>query len=61
MDGVQVSLRLQSHYRETVYFLPLSPQEYLVLISLTVESWKAESTTLEPTKGFELKTQRLGI
>ena len=24
--------RLQSHYEETVYFLPLSPQEFLVLI-----------------------------
>ena len=24
--------RLQSHYEETVYFLPLGPQEFLVLI-----------------------------
>ena len=29
--------RLQSHYEETVYFLPLSPQEFLVLILSTWE------------------------
>ena len=29
--------RLQSHYKETVYFLLLSPQEVLVLIGLTLE------------------------
>ena len=28
---------LKSHYEETVYFLPLSPQGFLVLISSTVE------------------------
>ena len=53
--------RLQSHYKETVYFLPLSPQEFLVLISSTFEGRKAKST-LEPPSGFEprpldLKTQ----
>ena len=39
--------RLQSHYEETVYFLQLSPQEFLVLIWSTLEEWKAESN-LEP-------------
>ena len=34
--------RLQSHYKESVFFLPLSLQEY---------RWKSEST-LEPTSGF---------
>ena len=29
--------RLQSHYEEVVYFLPLSSQKYLVLIWLTLE------------------------
>ena len=31
--------RLQSHYKETVYFLPLSPQKFLVLIWSTLEGW----------------------
>ena len=44
----------------TVYFLPLSVQEYLVLISSILEGWKAEST-LKPPSGFEPKTPRLGI
>ena len=43
--------RLQSHYKETVYFLPLSPQEVLILI------W----STLEPPIGFEPGTTGLGI
>ena len=29
--------KLHSHYEETVYFLPLSPQKFLVLILLTSE------------------------
>ena len=29
--------RLQCHYKEIIYFLPLSPQELLVLIWLTSE------------------------
>ena len=53
--------RLQSHYEETVYFLTLCPQEYLVLISSTLEGWKAEESLLEPPNGFELGTPGLGI
>ena len=47
--------RLKSHYEQTVYFLPLSAQTFLVLIWSTSEEWKAEST-LEPLCGFELRT-----
>ena len=39
--------RLQSHYEETVYFLPFSFQEFLVLNRMTSEGWKVE-LTLEP-------------
>ena len=39
--------RLQSHYEETVYFLPSSSQEFMVLNWSTSEGWKAE-LTLEP-------------
>ena len=41
--------RLQSYYEESNYFLPLSPQKFLVLIWSTRERWKAEST-LEPRR-----------
>ena len=41
--------RLLSHYEEELYFLPLSSQRFLVLIWLTSEGRKAEST-LEPTQ-----------
>ena len=51
---------LQSHYEETVYVLPLSPQENLVLISMTSEGLKADPT-LEPPIGFEPGTPQLGI
>ena len=44
--------RLQSHYDEAVYFLPLNSQKFLVFIWLTSEKWKAEST-LEPLSDFE--------
>ena len=57
--GATVS-RLQSHYEERVYFLPLSPQEVLVLIWLNSEGWNAEST-LEPPNSFEPGTPGLGI
>ena len=53
-------LMLQSHYEDRVYFLPLSVQEYLILISSTLEGWKAEST-LKPPSAFEPETPRLGI
>ena len=51
--------RQQSHYEETVYFLPFSSQEYLVLNWSTSEGWKAE-LTLEPPIGFEPGTPGLG-
>ena len=51
---------IQSHYEETVYFLPLSSQKLLVLIWSTSEGWKAEST-VEPPSGFEHGTLGLGI
>ena len=57
-EWVPTMSRLQSYSEETVYFLPLRPQEFLVLISLTLEGWKAEST-LEPPNGFEPWTPRL--
>ena len=52
--------RLQSHYEETVYILPLSPQEYLVLISSISARWKVE-TTLESLSNFGPGTPELGI
>ena len=58
-DGVQLPQGL-SHFKETVYFLPLSSQIFLVLILSTSEGWKAEST-LEPPTGFEYGTPGLGI
>ena len=45
---------------KAVYFLPLSPQKFLVLTLSTSEGWKAEST-LEPPSGFEHGTSGLGI
>ena len=41
------ALKLHSQYEEKVYFLTQSPQGFLVLICLTSEKWKTEST-LEP-------------
>ena len=38
-----------------INFLPLSFQEFLVIIWLTLDRWKAEST-LEPPSGFGLRT-----
>ena len=60
MDGVSTASRLQSHYEETVDFLPLSPQKFMVLIWLTSEGWKVE-LTLELPFDFELGTTGLGI
>ena len=45
-------------FEETVYFLPLSPQEVLVFIWMTSEIWKADSI-LEPPSDFELGTPQL--
>ena len=47
--------RLQSHYEEAVYFLPLSSQKFLAFNWLTSEGWKAE-LTLKPPSGFKNKT-----
>ena len=44
--------RLHSHYKETVYFLPLGPKEVLELIWFTWEGWKVDSTLKTPS-GFE--------
>ena len=51
---------LLSHYEEAVYILPLSSQKLLVLIWLTSEEWKAEST-LKPHNSFEHRNLGLGI
>ena len=59
MDGVQLS-QSYSDFEEAVHFLSFSSQKFLVLISLTSEGWKAEST-LEPPSGFEHGTAGLGI
>ena len=40
--------RLQSHYKETAYFLPFSSQEFLELDWLTSEGWKVELTLQMP-------------
>ena len=52
--------RRQSHYEETVYFLPQSSQEYPVLISSISEGWKVEST-LGPLSDLESGAPELGI
>ena len=44
--------RLQSHCEETVYVLTLGPYDFLVLIKLALEGWKAELTFDLPS-GFE--------
>ena len=52
--------RLQSHYEETVYFLPLLLQEYLIFISSISEGCEVKST-LEPLSNFDPGTPGLGI
>ena len=58
--NLQASLTLKQSIFLESYFLPLSSQKFLVLILLTSEEWKAEST-LEPPNGFEHGTPGLGI
>ena len=53
-------LRLQGHYKKTVYFLPFSFQEFLALNWSTSEGWKAH-LILESHNGFETGTSGLGI
>ena len=48
--------RLQSHCEVTIYFLSLSPQEFLVLIN-SEES--KDELTLELPSGFEIGTPGL--
>ena len=43
-----------------VYFLPVSFQEFLVVIESTLVGWNAV-LTLEPPNGLELGTLRLGM
>ena len=50
----------QSHFKEAVYFLPLSSHKFLVLILSTSEGSKAESN-LEPPSGFKHGTPGLRI
>ena len=50
--------KLQSHYEEAVYLIPLSSQKFLVLILSTLR--KAE-LTLEPHSVFKHGTPGLGI
>ena len=52
--------RLESQYKESGIFLSTSSLKFLVLIWLTSEGWKTEST-LELPSGFEHWTPRLGI
>ena len=59
MDGVQL-YQGKSNFEEAVYFLPLSSQKFLILISSTSERWKTEST-LVPPGGFEHGTPGLEI
>ena len=59
MDGVQLP-QAYSHFKEAVYFLPLSSQNILVLILSTSEGWKPEST-LEPASGIEHGTPGLAM
>ena len=51
---------LQSHQKETVYFLLLSFQKFFVPIWLTLEEWKTE-LILEVPSGFEFKAAGVGI
>ena len=59
MDGVQLP-QGYSHFEEVVYFVPLSPQKFLVLTLSASEGLRAEPT-LEPPSGFEHGTPELGI
>ena len=48
---VSIVSGLQSNY-ETIYFLPLGPQDFLVLIWLNAEVWKTELTS-EPNSKWK--------
>ena len=50
MDGVQLP-QGYSHFEEAVYFLPLRPQKFLVLILLTAGEWMGR-VDLEVTQWF---------
>ena len=59
MDGVQLP-QGYIHFQETVYFITLSSQKFLVPVLSTSEEWKA-GLILEPPNGFEHGTPGLGI
>ena len=56
MEGAQLP-QGKNHFKEAVYFLPLSSQKFLVVILSTSEGWKAESI-LEQPSGFEHRIPR---
>ena len=57
MGGVQLPL---GHFEEAAYFITLISNKFLVILSLTLQEWKTEST-LEPPNSFEHRTPVLGI
>ena len=57
--GVTASRQL-SHYKEVVYFLPLSSQKFLIFILLTSIGWKADSS-LKLHSCFKLGNPGMGI
>ena len=59
MDGIQLP-QGYNHFREAVYFLPLSSEKFPLLILLISEGGKAE-LTLELPSGFEHGIPGLGI
>ena len=59
MYGVQLP-QGYSHFKEAVYFSPLSCKKFLVLILSTSERWKAGSTLEQPIR-FEHGTSGLWI
>ena len=58
--GWGIALRVQSHNKETVYFLPLSPQGFPLLVLSTSEELKAKFT-LKSSSDFEPGAPELGI
>ena len=60
MDGVQLSQGYIATIRRQFNFFPLYPHEFPVLIWLSSEGWKAESTLKQPS-GFELSAPGLRI
>ena len=55
------STMLGSQDKDTTYFLPLSLQEYLVLISSALKDERLSQPWVNPASGFQPETPRLGI